>query len=131
MKQRENVKPRAEKPQRSKKSPDTKAAEQNDPAPDPTPEVAEKSEKDGPSTHLDLLNSLAANDPRRNRKSEPAPLSDSENSPQRPKQNEAKSQNEPADVADPPKVVESETQVRSDSNRVSNDPRIAKSKELV
>lgn len=131
MKKRENVKPRSAKPQRSKKSPDTTAAEQNDPTPDSAPEVAQKSEKDGPSTHLDLLNSLAANDPRRNRKSEPEPLSDSDDSPQRPKQNEAKSQNEPADVADPPQVVESETQVSSNRSRVSNDPRIAKSKELV
>lgn len=129
-KKRENVKPRAQKPQRSKKSPDTKAAEPNDPTPDSTPEVAEESGTDAPSTHLDLLNSLAANDPRRNRKSEPEPLPDSGDSPQRPKQNEAKSQNEPADVADPSQVVESETQDRSERNRVSNDPRIAKSKEL-
>ena len=131
MKKRENEKPRSAKPQRSKKSPDTTAAEQNDPTQDSAPEVAEKSEKDGPSTHLDLLNSLAANDPRRNRKSEPEPLSDSDDSRQRPKQNEAKSQNEPADVADPPQVVESETQVSSNRSRVSNDPRIARSKELV
>ena len=131
MNKRVNEKPRVEKPQRSKKSSDTRAAEQNDPTPDSTPAVAEKSAEDRPSTHLDLLNSLAANDPRRNRTSEPEPLSDSDDSPQRPKQNEAKSENEASETVVPPDPVESETPVKSDQVRVSNDPRLAQSKELV
>ena len=131
MKKVEDVNPRAEKPQRSKKSSDTQAAEQNVPTPDSTPEVTEKSDKDGPSTHLDLLNSLAANDPRRNRKSEPEPSSDADDSPQRPKQKEAKSENEESKTVVPPDPVESKTPVKSDQVRVSNDPRLAQSKELV
>ena len=132
MKQHDKDGPRAEKPQRSKKSSDTRAEEQKVPTPDYTkPETVDQSANDGASTHLDLQNSFAANDPRRNRKSEPERSSNTDSSSSRSKPKEEKSDKEQSDVAAPPTTVEIETQVRSSGDRVSNDPRITQSKELV